>query len=272
LKDGLVREPTLDDELTNTEKTELQSCEQEIDENLRSYFFSVGEALTTIKEKLLYRATHRSFEGYCKERFGIGRAYSSRLRNAYAVAKNLSRTGTMPRNEWQMRPLLKLETTDEQIKAWSLALTMAQGQQPTAKQVSDSAECSRYRGKAARSAQESWWPELLHFGTGPIPKESVEASLQNLVGFSDPGNPEQRDRLRWSQHFLVQLASTANRQLKKCKRQEKVDFMRDAARELTNLMEEVRTRQTLRGQLSPPLPNESHFEEFFEVPEYFSEM
>ena len=69
LKDGKT------ESLTTEESARLKELEGVIDNGSRS----VGEALKEIKDGRLYRAEYRSFEEYCRGRWGFSRQYGYRL-------------------------------------------------------------------------------------------------------------------------------------------------------------------------------------------------
>ena len=54
-------------------------------------FTIVGARLYTIWSRKLYRETHRSFEAYCKEKWGFSRFHASRLIKANQVVDNLTK-------------------------------------------------------------------------------------------------------------------------------------------------------------------------------------
>lgn len=120
-------------ELTTVETAELESYEAVI-ENGIGKFFEVGNALTQIREKKLYRREHETFEDYCQDKWGIGRNYASKLIGAAVVVENLGTIVPKPKNEAQVRPLKKLPPT-EQKKVWEQAVVANEGKQPTAVQV-----------------------------------------------------------------------------------------------------------------------------------------
>ena len=57
------------------ERNELERCEVVIKQGLDT-FVEVGQALLTIRDKRLYRASFRTFEEYCGERWGMSKPYS----------------------------------------------------------------------------------------------------------------------------------------------------------------------------------------------------
>jgi hypothetical protein len=57
-------------------------------------FYEAGAALRELRDKRLYRSTHRTFEDYCQERFGYTRRRPYQLIEAAIVFENLSALGT----------------------------------------------------------------------------------------------------------------------------------------------------------------------------------
>lgn len=72
----------IDTKLTKAEAEVLASAELVIKQGMSS-FLDVGDALAQIREDRLYRATHRTFEAYCIDRFGVS---SSRARQLILAA------------------------------------------------------------------------------------------------------------------------------------------------------------------------------------------
>ncbi len=98
-----------------------------------------------IRDKRLYRSTHRTFEQYCQDRFGFHRRHSYQLIDAATVVENLcansaqknlddSSAQILPTHEYQIRPLTKLEPV-EQVVAWQQALEETGGKVPTGRTV-----------------------------------------------------------------------------------------------------------------------------------------
>lgn len=65
--------------MSRVEGATLIACERKIDQAMRAGGRIAGEALTDIRDKRLYRATHSSFEDYCRERWGFGRDAAERM-------------------------------------------------------------------------------------------------------------------------------------------------------------------------------------------------
>lgn len=120
-------------ELTKTESTQLSECELIIDRNLAA-FTEVGNALLKIRDERLYRATHKTFDDYCRDRWSMASRHANRLIDGAFVVCNLGPMGPTPTAERQVRPLTKLEP-EKQTEAWAKAVESAGGKTPTAKQV-----------------------------------------------------------------------------------------------------------------------------------------
>lgn len=108
--------------LTAAEAKRLAECEA-IVEKSKKEFMKGWEALMCISEEGLYRATHSTFEQYCREKWGITARYANRLMLADAVMENIkseqlvsSEPAAVPENEAQARPLAVL-TPPQQIEA-----------------------------------------------------------------------------------------------------------------------------------------------------------
>ncbi|MBD2451377.1 hypothetical protein H6G76_30485 [Nostoc sp. FACHB-152] len=86
-------------------------------------FFEAGKALAELRDCRLYRSTHRTFEEYCRDRFGHSRQQSNYLIAAAGVYENLTTNGCqnvadknlttngcqiLPTSERQVRPLVPL--------------------------------------------------------------------------------------------------------------------------------------------------------------------
>ena len=111
-------------ELTADELSRLDRLETTVRDGLKS-FVDIGKAFTEICESKLYRASHDSFESYCRDKWGFSRQHAYRLINATALRIGLSPTGDiLPENESQCRPLAKLLDADQQV-AWQKVVERA---------------------------------------------------------------------------------------------------------------------------------------------------
>ncbi|MHC5748896.1 MAG: hypothetical protein ACYTXT_45115, partial [Nostoc sp.] len=72
-------------ELTQEEQTDRLHLERKVERA----FFEAGKALTELRDRRLYRSTHKTFEEYCRERFGHSRRQSYLLMDAAVVFDNL---------------------------------------------------------------------------------------------------------------------------------------------------------------------------------------
>ncbi|QHG21042.1 hypothetical protein [Nostoc sp. ATCC 53789] len=118
--------------LTDEERNRLYELENLVIES----FYIAGRSLREINEKRLYRATHRTFEDYCYERFGFQRRHSYQLIEAATIADNLRERARpahmIPTSEYQIRPLSRLkEEPEKQVAAWARSVEKAGGKAPT---------------------------------------------------------------------------------------------------------------------------------------------
>jgi N6-adenosine-specific RNA methylase IME4 len=95
------------------ETTRLAELEAVVERGLAT-FVEVGRALLEIRDARLYRATHGTFNEYCRERWSFSRERGRQLIQAAQVVEALPTTVGIPANEAQARelaPLLPDETT-----------------------------------------------------------------------------------------------------------------------------------------------------------------
>lgn len=110
--------------LTETEQFRLAQCERQIDIHMRSWI-ETGTALEQIRRERLYRASHKTFELYCRRRWKLTRRHTDRLIDAANTAHNLGILRPIGLiSEGAIRPLTSLSAED-QCAAWSLALKSA---------------------------------------------------------------------------------------------------------------------------------------------------
>jgi len=129
------------EELTPDEERERHRLELRVERA----FYEAGAALRELRDRRLYRSTHKTFEEYCQYRFGYHRRHSYQLINAAAVVENLcansaqtdlgtKNTQILPTSEYQIRPLTKLEPV-EQLITWQQAVEEADGKVPSGRIV-----------------------------------------------------------------------------------------------------------------------------------------
>ncbi len=146
------------DELTEEEEKERHRLESKVERA----FYEAGTALRQLRDQRLYRSTHKTFEAYCRDRFGFNRAHPYRLIDAAVVVDNLSLSRTqnnlspngrqiVPTNERQVRDLVELEP-DEQFRVWQQAVEQADGKVPSGRIVKGIVE--RLKEKALVKASD----------------------------------------------------------------------------------------------------------------------
>jgi hypothetical protein len=81
----------------------------------------VDTALPLLRDERLYRATHDTFDSYCRERWGWSKTHVNRQIEVAAVAGNLTPIGVIPTAESQLRPLASLSPEDQRT-VWEQAV------------------------------------------------------------------------------------------------------------------------------------------------------
>jgi hypothetical protein len=150
------------EELTQEEQSDRLHLERKVERA----FFEAGKALTELRDRRLYRSTHKTFEEYCRSRFGYTHRRVNYLIAGCLVVDNLimgticsqnekademgticsqnekvNETGTnrsqiLPTSEGQVRPMTKLEP-QQQCEVWQTAVKQAGGKVPTGRIVKD---------------------------------------------------------------------------------------------------------------------------------------
>ena len=97
------------DSITAPEADLLAFCERKIAAGF-STFCEVGDALLKIRDARLYRASHSSFEAYCREKWGMTRRRADQLIEASAVVIGLASENNCSQlvTESQARELAKV--------------------------------------------------------------------------------------------------------------------------------------------------------------------
>lgn len=143
------------------EQDSLHECETVIERGLAT-FVDVGTALARIRDGRLYRATHATFEDYCRDRWGFN---DSRARQLIIAAQTASELGSVTNvtvtNEGQARaiaPTLKEhgpEFAAEVLKqAAELGLTAKSIQQTAERAVATRLQAESRRQQQAQAAAE----------------------------------------------------------------------------------------------------------------------
>lgn len=124
------------EELHPVEVSALVIHEQTIAKGLET-FYAVGNALLAIRDQRLYRALYDTFEGYCRDRWGIARRRAYQLMEAAEVVANVQNFAhALPVNESQARELAALPPELQGI-AWGDVLATAPDGRVTAAHVAE---------------------------------------------------------------------------------------------------------------------------------------
>lgn len=119
-----------------TPEEEDERCRLEL--RVEKSFYECGVALRELRDRKLYRSTHKTFEEYCRDRFALNRSRSYQFIDAACVVDNLSKcprfVDILPTNEFQCRPLTSLKEKEQQ-QVWGELLEQTRGKRPTAAQV-----------------------------------------------------------------------------------------------------------------------------------------
>ena len=124
------------DELTDEEQSDRLHLERKVERA----FYEAGRALKELRNRRLYRSTHKTFDEYCRDRFDYSRRKMDYLIAGSQVVDNLEmRTNgsqILPTSERQVRPLTKLEPS-QQREVWAEAVKTAGGKIPSGRIVKD---------------------------------------------------------------------------------------------------------------------------------------
>jgi hypothetical protein len=150
-------------ELTEEEQRDRLYLERRVERAV----FEAGKALAELRDRRLYRSTHKTFEDYCRDRFGHSRQKSNYLIAAADVYENLTTiccqnlppedlttngSQILPTSEGQVRPITKLEP-QEQWEVWQQAVQVAGGKVPTGRIVKDVVQRIMERTKVPNTYQ-----------------------------------------------------------------------------------------------------------------------
>ena len=123
------------EELTDEELKERHLLELKVERA----FHEAGKALRELRDRRLYRNSHKTFEEYCRDRFGFSRqnanyfiAGAGVVDNLLNLTKNLCQT--LPTKFEQVRHLTTLDP-DDQCQIWQEAVEEAGGRVPSGRIV-----------------------------------------------------------------------------------------------------------------------------------------
>ena len=139
-------EPYDESSLTKAEAVQVEVLEElddseerdrhQLELRVERAFYEAGKALTELRERRLYRSTHKTFEAYCRDRFGFTRQAANYLIAGADIFENLTTNGcqTLPTNERQVRSLSALEP-EQQCQVWQQAVEVSNGKVPSGRVV-----------------------------------------------------------------------------------------------------------------------------------------
>jgi hypothetical protein len=167
-------------------------------------FVNVGLSLRDIRDKKLYKASHRKFSEYCQSSWNFSPKQAYRLMAAAEIVEQLKAgkgrvsRNLLPKRESQVRPLARLcDCRCNPATVWKKAIKEAKGKAPSAALVSKLVnECLRKTGSGARRSRGSSGPngkiakiqkilEKVRSNTAGQSKRFYEQTLmkiRNLVG------------------------------------------------------------------------------------------
>jgi len=124
-----------------------------------------ARALRELRDRRLYRSKYKTFEEYCRDRFGFTRQSANFKIAAADVMENLTTKSCqiLPTKETQVRPLTKLKP-DEQPQVWSEAVKQNGGKVPSERVVKDAV--LRHLGIVERLKQKH--PSASDFAAGDV--------------------------------------------------------------------------------------------------------
>lgn len=118
--------------MTDADLTKLSELEEVIEGGIVK-FVEVGTALAQVRSERLYRAEHKTFEDYCRNRWSFGRQRAAQLIEAAEVSNALDISGEAIKVESHARELAPLKAKPEVMRE-VMAEASAEGK-PTAEKV-----------------------------------------------------------------------------------------------------------------------------------------
>jgi len=180
-----VTEPALViDLLTPDEAQLLAELETTVDRGLAT-FIDVARALSEIRDRRLYRATHESFDAYCAERHGFTRQRAHQLIRALPVVEAAAGAGLVLTSERKARLLAGL-SDDDIVTVARFVRATAQTHDPSAAEVQAVAETVRLLNQTATVAhpetgEPTPWTTLPHEHRGVVLAAAVTTGTHDRL-------------------------------------------------------------------------------------------
>ncbi|MEG4345735.1 hypothetical protein QUB70_21010 [Microcoleus sp. A003_D6] len=214
-------------QLDIAERARLQQLESIVEQGLHT-FYEVGKALEEIREQKLYRETHKNFEAYCHEKWGITKRRAYQFIDAAEIVENLcTNVHNSLVKEYQIRPLKGLPP-EVQLEIWKEAVESSPNGMPT--------------GSAVQRLVEQRFPSLGSGRTGKDGASELEKLRSDNQRLREQIRSQNRERDRRSAAVALELEQlrAENRQLKAELRQRDKDWEVRLAAERIKIRAEVR--------------------------------
>ncbi len=219
-----------DTQLNTEERVRLQELESVVEQGLQT-FYEVGKALDEISDQKLYRETHKTFEAYCRQKWGISKRRAYQFIDAAEIVENLC---TIVHNssvrENQLRPLKGL-SPELQRSIWQEAVALSPNGSPTGASVKRLVE---ERVGSEKTGQNSKGTSELDQLRSENQRLSEQIKQQNL----------ERERRSAAVALELEQLRSENRRLKAELRQRDLDWEVRLASERVKIREEVRAELT----------------------------
>jgi len=177
LKPTMVENETPESNHAKVEVVEELSPEEEADRQrlemkVERAWDEAARALRELRDRRLYRNSHKAWEEYCLDRFGFKRHAANLKIAASSVFENLVTKShqILPTKETQVRPLTKLEP-EEQCSVWQQAVERAGGKVPSERIVKDAV--LRHKGNIVECLKQKN-PSAPEFAQGDVVEIRVE--------------------------------------------------------------------------------------------------
>lgn len=155
--------------LSIEEKNEFDRCELVIKQGLGT-FIEVGQALSNIREKRLYRIEFGTFEEYCQVKWSIKKSTAYQLISASEIIENIRNCGQiLPNSESQARPLTQLKPEAQQ-QAWKQVVEQSKisGEPITSQKVKEVVDTFKQAKENYRELRQKQKTEILEKKTDGI--------------------------------------------------------------------------------------------------------